>query len=125
MDFSSRLKRLRTEKKLTQEQLGEKISVTKVSVSGYESGNRKPDMDTLQSIAGFFDVSIDYLTGKSDYRNEEELINEQTKTKPSGGMAFYGGADRYTEEEIAIAEAAAKAAIEAYRKGKKKGQEEK
>lgn len=66
MDFPSRLKRLRTERKMTQEQLGEKINVTKVSISGYENGNRTPDMETTQKIADFFGVSVDYLLGRTD-----------------------------------------------------------
>lgn len=66
MDFPSRLKHLRANRKLTQEQLGEKINVTKVSVSGYENGTRSPDMETLQKIADVFEVSVDFLLGRSD-----------------------------------------------------------
>lgn len=66
MGFPERLKQLRSEHKLTQEQLGKKINVTKVSISGYENGNRTPDMETLQNLADVFDVSIDYLLGRSD-----------------------------------------------------------
>ena len=51
---------------MTQEELGKKINVTKVSISGYENGNRTPDMETLQKIAEVFDVSIDYLLGRAD-----------------------------------------------------------
>lgn len=61
-----RLKKLRKEKKLTQSELGSKINVTKVSISGYESGNRSPDTDTLQRLADFFEVSTDYLLGRTD-----------------------------------------------------------
>lgn len=66
MGLPSRLKSLRLEKKLTQEQLGKKINVTKVSISGYEKGTRTPDLDTLQRIADFFDTSVDYLLGRTD-----------------------------------------------------------
>lgn len=61
-----RLKALRKSKQLTQEQLGQEINVTKVSVSGYENGNRTPDTATLQRIADFFAVSVDYLLGRTD-----------------------------------------------------------
>lgn len=64
--LGTRLKYLRTQKKLTQKQLAEKINVTHVSISGYESGNRSPDTDTLQRLADFFEVSTDYLLGRSD-----------------------------------------------------------
>lgn len=66
MDFPTRLKSLRLQHKMTQEQLGKKINVTKVSISGYENGTRSPDVETLQKIAEVFDVSIDYLLGRTD-----------------------------------------------------------
>ncbi|MEC1177307.1 helix-turn-helix transcriptional regulator [Metasolibacillus meyeri] len=65
--LGTRLKALRIKKNLTQKQLAEKINVTNVSVSGYESGNRTPDTDTLQLIADFFEVSTDYLLGRSNH----------------------------------------------------------
>lgn len=76
MDFPTRVRQLRLQSKMTQEELGKKINVTKVSISGYENGNRSPDMETLQKLSEVFDVSIDYLTGKSNYRNEKELLNK-------------------------------------------------
>jgi len=61
-----RLKRLRADKKITQGELGKIINVTKVSISGYENGNRSPDTDTLQKIADYFDVSTDFLLGREE-----------------------------------------------------------
>ncbi|MFC6038394.1 helix-turn-helix domain-containing protein [Paenisporosarcina macmurdoensis] len=76
------LRKLRKEKKLTQEQLGKIINVTKVSVSGYESGNRSPDNDTLQDIANYFEVTTDYLLGRTD---NPKLINyNMNENKPTG-----------------------------------------
>ncbi|WP_229735888.1 helix-turn-helix domain-containing protein [Kroppenstedtia guangzhouensis] len=37
-----------------------------MSISKYETGNREPDIDTLQKIADFFGVTLDYLTGRND-----------------------------------------------------------
>lgn len=65
--FPQRLKKLRQQRKLTQEDLGKLINVTKVSISGYENGNRTPDMETLQKIADVLEVSLDYLLGRSEY----------------------------------------------------------
>lgn len=64
-----RLKKLRAEKKLTQGELGKIVNVTKVSISGYESGNRSPDTDTLQKLADTLDTSTDYLLGRDESRN--------------------------------------------------------
>lgn len=66
MDFGTRLKELRQKKKLTQQQLGDIIHVSKVSVSGYERGERSPDRETLTSIADYFDVSTDFLLGRDN-----------------------------------------------------------
>lgn len=83
-----RLKQLRDEKKLTQEELGKIINVTKVSISGYENGNRNPDIETLHNIADYFNVSSDYLMGRTDSKNGH-----------SGEMYFLD-LDHVTPEEI-------------------------
>lgn len=64
--LGERLKSLRKERKLTQEELGRKVNVTKVSISGYENGNRSPDTETLQKLADFFEVTTDYLLGRTE-----------------------------------------------------------
>lgn len=71
-----RLKRLRIEKKLTQSELGNIINVTKVSISGYENGNRSPDTDTLQKLADYFGVSTDYLLGRTDIKEPTTTDDE-------------------------------------------------
>lgn len=72
-----RLKRLRKEKKLTQTELGKIINVTKVSISGYESGDRTPDTDNLRRLSDFFGVSSDYLLGRTDNPNQIDYINNK------------------------------------------------
>lgn len=62
--FPTNLKNLRLNHKMSQEELGKHIGVSKVSISGYESGNRTPDVDTLISIADVFNVSLDSLCGR-------------------------------------------------------------
>src|SRR5690606_26402858 len=69
MSFPKKLKQLRLMHKMTQEELGRKINVTKVSISGYENGNRSPDTETLQKIADIFEVSTDFLLGRTDTPN--------------------------------------------------------
>ncbi len=67
-----------------QEQLGELINVTKVSISGYENGNRTPDTDTLRRLADVFGVSTDYLLGRSKEKNgsffyDNELTHKEAQ----------------------------------------------
>jgi HTH-type transcriptional regulator, competence development regulator len=78
--LGDRLRRLRLEKKLTQEELGKKINVTKVSISGYENGNRTPDTETLQKLADFFNVTTDYLLGRTDNPNPPENDDKELGT---------------------------------------------
>lgn len=66
--FGSRLKQLREEKNLTQEQLGKELNITKHTISKYENNVREPEYYHLIKIASFLQVSIDYLLGKTDQR---------------------------------------------------------
>ena len=61
-----RLKNLRTSKKLSQAALAEKIGISQRAVSYYESGKDTPSLEILISIADFFNVSLDYLVGRSN-----------------------------------------------------------
>lgn len=67
--FSERLKKLRKEKGLTQSQLAEELNIARTSNSNYELGTRTPDIDVLITIADYFKVTTDYLTGKSEDMN--------------------------------------------------------
>lgn len=60
--FSENLKKLRISKSLTQEQLAQQLEISKSTVSMYENGNRMPDIETLELIADFFNVTLDSLT---------------------------------------------------------------
>ena len=67
--FSERLKELRIENRLTQEELAAKFYLNKSSISRYERDQQVPELDLLQKIADFFDVGIDFLLGNSDIKN--------------------------------------------------------
>lgn len=75
--FTERLKTLRKQKNFSQQELADKIQVTKQTVSQYERGIRKPDYNTLLFLCDLFNVSADYLLGKADVTirllNEKEL----------------------------------------------------
>ncbi|MER2190655.1 MAG: helix-turn-helix transcriptional regulator [Solibacillus sp.] len=66
MDFGTRLTALRKQKKLLQADLANKIGIARATYGAYEQGTRQPDFDTLEKIADFFEVSIDYLLGRTD-----------------------------------------------------------
>ncbi|QTD42144.1 helix-turn-helix domain-containing protein [Sporosarcina sp. Te-1] len=86
--LGQRLKKLRLDRKLTQKQLAEKIKVTHVSISGYENGNRYPDTDTLQRLADYFDVSTDYLLGRSNLTNTVPVAGQEIILSPEELLLF-------------------------------------
>ncbi len=69
VDFGLRVKKLRTERNLTQEQLATRLSLTKSVVSAYETDVRMPSYDTLIQLSRIFSVSTDYLLGVKEERN--------------------------------------------------------
>lgn len=64
MEFKDRLKELRALKGLSQVELAEKLGVSKSLIGAYETGDRNPGYENLEEIADYFNVSMDYLTGK-------------------------------------------------------------
>ena len=71
MTFSEKLKALRKEQKITQEQLAKILGVERSSVGKYETGTL-PSMEILTRIATYFDVSTDYLLGRDEIKKEPD-----------------------------------------------------
>ena len=67
--FGSRLRSLREDSNLTQTQLANIFKVTPPSISQYENDVRSPDYGLLVKIADYFNVSVDYLLGRTDFKN--------------------------------------------------------
>lgn len=67
--FGVRLKELRNEKEMTQQELGIYLNLSQRSISQYELEIRFPDEITINNIANFFDVSLDYLFGRTNIKN--------------------------------------------------------
>ncbi len=83
----NRIKDLRAEKSVSQNELAKALGLTQQAISAYENGLREPDLETLQKIADFFDVSIDYLLGKSDIRNPEKIVQDKLTEKDKKDIA--------------------------------------
>jgi len=82
--FKERLKELRQEKGITQEELADVLDIDRSQISKYENPKRKkivPTVDTAEAMAEHFNVSIDYLIGRSDiknpYSNKRKNIDER------------------------------------------------
>ena len=76
MIFGERIKQLRIENKWTQEYVCEKLNISSGALSRYETSMYEPkSLDLVKDFANLFNVSTDYLLGKTDIRNPEELKN--------------------------------------------------
>ena len=73
--LAERIKQLRKEKDLTQEEFGKIFGIVKSTVSLYESNKSTPDDEIKKKIAEYFNVSLDYLMGASDIRNPYSNTN--------------------------------------------------
>lgn len=71
----NRLKELRTEKGLTQQELADKIGVSKLTILRWEQGQRDIKSDKAQQLADYFGVSVGYLLGYSDYKSHNQIEN--------------------------------------------------
>lgn len=64
--FQQRLIELRKAYNYTQREMAEKLGITQPSYIRYENGSSEPDLKKLSLIADIFDVSVDYLVGRSE-----------------------------------------------------------
>ena len=69
--FAQRLKKLRTEKQISQAELATVLNISNRTISMYEQGNSEPTIETLSKMADYFNVTTDYLIGRSDGRTLE------------------------------------------------------
>ena len=81
--FSERLKQTRKLKKLNQKDVAQYLCIDRTTYTNYEIGKSKPTFEKLVEIADFFNVSVDYLLGRTNnpvifnvtYEREEDLHN--------------------------------------------------
>ncbi|MDV9544862.1 XRE family transcriptional regulator [Clostridioides difficile] len=72
--FQKRLKELRAEKNMTQEDVANKLNLTKSAYGYYEQGKTVPDAYMLSSLAEIFNVTTDYLLGRSIVKNDIDTV---------------------------------------------------
>ncbi|MDI3528305.1 MAG: hypothetical protein PWQ23_124 [Thermoanaerobacter sp.] len=80
--IGDRIKQLRLENNLTQEEFGKIFGIVKSTVSMYESNKSTPDDELKKKIAEYFNVSLDWLMGVSDIRNPADEITEAVEDDP-------------------------------------------
>ncbi len=68
MEFGKVISELRAEKGVYQKELADYLNVSIGTISNYEQGIHNPDFDTLVRLADFYDVSVDYMLGRTEIR---------------------------------------------------------
>ena len=90
-NFYKVLKSLRAADGMTQDELAQVLKISRSTVGMYEKGDREPDYETLESIADYFNVDIDYLLGRTN--KTTRIVNPMT-------LAVHFDGDEYTEDEL-------------------------
>ena len=79
MEFNEKLQELRKQKGLTQEELAEKLYVSRTAISKWESGRGYPNIDSLKAISRFFSVTVDNLLSSDEILTIAEDNQKQTE----------------------------------------------
>ena len=85
------LRELRTQKGLTQAELSKTLQVSASSIGMYEQGRREPDNETLGKIANYFNVTTDYLLGRTDEPSDFQKGDGCGEGKAAGDDDAVGG----------------------------------
>ncbi|MFD0697819.1 helix-turn-helix domain-containing protein [Paenibacillus sp. GCM10027628] len=75
--YGDRIARLREKHALTQEELANKLGISRAALSHYETSRREPDYDTIDKIASFFKVSTDYLLARTE--NSDQVLDTDVR----------------------------------------------
>lgn len=116
-NFPTILAYLRKSKGLTQQELSKILGLSSSAVSMYENGNREPSFETLEAMADFFNVDMNYLMSGVRSTDVDSLVNddpdltsylEELRTRPEMRMLFSVAKDATKEDvekAVAIIEA--------------------
>ncbi len=76
--FNIRLKELRNQKNMTQDELGKVLNVSGKTIGTWERDSRQPNIETINALANYFNVSTDYLLGRkedSKTKNDDKQVD--------------------------------------------------
>ena len=90
MNIGEKITNLRKQKGLSQEELGEKLDVTRQTISKWELGQTSPDANKLTEIANFFGVSVNELTSDEEIKTDEATNNNKVNNNKKDGKTPTG-----------------------------------
>nr|DAL87881.1 MAG TPA: repressor protein [Caudoviricetes sp.] len=92
LNYGQRLKSLRESKDLSQQELADRLKINRSTYARYELGQTQPDFDTLQKLADYFDVSTDYILGRTN--------DPSTKDDSEKGEMYFFDKENVTPDEM-------------------------
>ena len=93
-----RLKELRKQQKMTQQQLSSLLGITQATLSGWENEKFEIDNTSLIKCSSIFDVSVDYLLGKTDdSRTSAQILADSIKNRKTKLLAHGGNGTEYID----------------------------
>ena len=110
MTFGEKLKKLRNENRLTQDELAERLYVTRTAISKWETDKGYPNIESLKAIASFFSITVDDLLSSDEILTiadefQKRLESFIKKTRQGKIIVGYGGIDKYYKWQIPICRA--------------------
>jgi len=122
MSLGSRLKKERELRNWSQKYVADKIGITNAVLSNYERDYRDPDTETLRKLAELYEVSVDYLLGRTNVRelSIEEKLNRALQLRDGEKIYFYD-MEGLSDDDIEML----KKQIELYREMSEKRKKEK
>lgn len=100
-NFNNQLKTLRQEYGLSQQELADKIGISKSSINMYERGEREPGIETVKRIADFFNVDVDYLFGISDIKKRRGFKIKRTNQSIAHNIKYHREQANLSQKELA------------------------
>lgn len=97
--FGDRLKALRTARNISQEELGKRFNLSQSTIAYYEVDKKQPSQKTLQHFADFFDVTVDYLLGRTN--DPKGVVFNDLKIVLDQQEVTYGGVP-LSEEQLKV-----------------------
>ena len=85
---SNSIKKLREERGMTQDELAEKLNVTRQAVSNWETGKTQPDIETLTRMAEIFDVSVERIIYGSERKERIVQVSRNVQIGPKEGLSM-------------------------------------
>ncbi|CDK35081.1 transcriptional regulator, XRE family [Ligilactobacillus salivarius cp400] len=107
MDLGNKIAFLRERKGLSQSQLADKLHISQGSLGMYETNKRKPNVEMLNTIADFFDVSVDYLLDResktvktADIEDDSVIFTYEGRQIPKEDLEFMRRLMRGTRNDL-------------------------